>query len=152
MDRTRWASLDQIVAGRDGRMWEVSGEAGAIAKEIEALDDSLAVHFNDSGYFVVVQQIPEGPRKGQYSVVARIPWDDWNRGVVEDFRMRAHEMRHGISPIDRIERQENEWLARKEREYEDTIAGHAYPLMREMQRKIIGENPRNFRRVSRGSR
>jgi hypothetical protein len=147
MTATRWASLDQIVAGRDGRMWEVSGEAGSIAKEIEALDPSLSVHFNDGGTFVVVQEIPEGPRKGQYSVVARIPWDQWDRGVVKDFQMRAHEMRHGISPIDRIEKQEAAWQAAKDKEYEEQVAEYAYPLMREMQRKILGHDPKSFRKV-----
>ena len=95
--------LAQIVRGRDGRQYEVSGDAGRIAADLKAIDDSLRVEFNDMGFFVVIQAIPDGPRKGEPEVVMRVPADDWDQRVVEDFRLRNWELRHGISPVDRLD-------------------------------------------------
>lgn len=140
----RPVSIDQVVAGRDGREYLVTGEAGRIASRLAELDPPLKVNFNEGGdYFAIYQTVKEGPVEVD-KLVGRVPMDNWDDRVVKDFEMRAWELRNGINPIDRIEREEDAARAASDRELEEQIGEAAYPLMRAFQRELIGTNPRVF--------
>lgn len=136
--------LTQIVRGRDGRQYEVSGSAGQVAADLQAIDPSLRVEFNDTGFFVVIQTIPDGPRKGLDDIVMRVPADDWDGRVVRDFQQRNWEMRHGISAADRLDALD----AKRERDadyaYEQNVRGVAQRLFHSLQREVVGSKPRIF--------
>lgn len=136
--------LTQIVRGRDGRQYEVSGSAGQVAADLQAIDPSLRVEFNDTGFFVVIQTIPEGPRKGEDDIVMRVPADDWDGRVVKDFELRNWEMRHGISPLDRLEAEEARVKAEREYRYEQNVRTVAQRLFHSLQREVVGSKPRIF--------
>lgn len=136
--------MTQIVRGRDGRQYEVSGDAGGIAMDLQAIDPSLEVHFNDQGFFVILQTVPDGPRKGAKEVVMRVPADDWDQRVVRDMRMRNYELRHGHSVADRLDREDDARTAALDRQYEASVAELAGPLFHAIQRDVLGARPRIF--------
>ena len=136
--------LAQIVTGRTGRQYEVSGGAALIAQRLHDLDESLEVHFNDTGFFVVIQTIPEGPRKGEKDVVMRVPADEWDGRVVKEWEERAYEMRNGISPIDRLERLEQEARDAREYDLDQRTSEVAQRLFVSLQREVVGIKPRAF--------
>lgn len=143
--------LDQVVEGRFGRQYVVTGEAGRIAKRLQEIDPSLRVKFNElreGGYFIVTQVVPEGPRKGEEHIVMRVPMMDWDERVIREWEMRAWELRNGISPIKRIEEAEARAKAAADHELEEMIGERAYPLFRAFQRGL-GINPRSYRPRSR---
>lgn len=136
--------LTQIVRGRDGRQYEVSGDAGTVARDLHEIDPSLEVHFNDQGFFVILQTVPDGPRKGSKEVVMRVPADDWDQRVVRDFRMRNYELRHGHSVADRLDREDAAVKAAADKQYADDCAALAGPLFHAIQRDVLGTRPRIF--------
>lgn len=144
-------SLAQVLRGRDGRQYEVSGQAGLVAQKLHELDDSLKVYFNEDGdFFVVVQVVPDGPKAGQEEIVGRVPMADWNERVVEDFAQRAYELRNGINPCDRLEAMEDAKKVADDAALDEMIRERAAPLFRAFQREVVGMNPRIFVARSRG--
>lgn len=144
--------LAQIHAGRDGRQYEISGQAGEIVRRLREIEPSLRVVFNEGGGFFAVQQVVDRGRNAvaeesdstQRMCVARVPAADWDDRVVRDFELRAHELRHGKSPIERLERLEREHHARVQYDFDQEVRERAYPLFRAFQRNIVGANPRAF--------
>lgn len=140
--------LDQIVAGRDGRQYEVSGHAGRIVQRLQQeVDESIIVHFNelqDGGFFVVSQVIPEGPRAGREEVVLRVRSDEWDERVIKDLEVRFYEMRNGINPCDRLEALEDAHAARMDYEFEQDTRAVASKLFHSLQREVVGIRPRVF--------
>lgn len=142
----------QLARGRDGRQYEISGEAGRIAKMLRDLDPSLRVGFNEAGMFFVVKQLLNAHRLPvendtdavREECVMRVPMGEWDERVVRDFEMRAHELRHGINPADRLDALDAKRKARDEYEVDQMIRERAEPLFRCFQRNIIGTNPRAF--------
>ena len=137
-------SLDQIVAGRDGREYVVSGQAGRIAARLAELDPPLKVNFNEGGmYFAIYQVVDRGTHEVE-QLVGRVPMDEWDERVVKDFTLRAWELRNGVNPADRLDRLEADAKAKKERAFDEAVGEAAYPMMRAIQRELVGTNPRIF--------
>lgn len=137
-------SLDQIVSGRDGREYVVSGQAGRIAARLAELDPPLKCSFNEGGmYFAIYQVVDQGSREVE-QLVGRVPMDEWDDRVVKDFALRAWELRNGVSPADRLDKLEADATARREQAFDDAIGEAAYPIMRAIQRELVGTNPRIF--------
>lgn len=141
----RPVSLTQIVAGRDGRQYEVSGQAGRVAQLLTEVDPSLRVEFNEWGnFFVVIQTIPIGPRAGDEECVMRVQADDWDERVVRDFQLRNHELRHGISACDRLDAEEAAYKAERDYQLDQRTAEVANKLFHSLQREVVGITPRAF--------
>lgn len=143
--------FEQVLLGRDGRTYGVSGEAGRIVQRLHEIDPSLRVHFNEGGMFFVVSQLvdaagaavaTEADSAGE-KLVMRVPADDWNEKVVKDLELRAFEVRNGISAAVRLDRldaqREKDTYARLEAD----VGERSYDLFRAFQ-KDLGINPRIF--------
>lgn len=144
--------LAQVYAGKDGRQYEVSGQAGDIVRQLQELDPSLRVVFNEGGMFFAVQQIvgadgaatPTESDTTQRKCVGRFAADDWGPRVVKDFEMRAYEVRNGISAAPRLDAGMDAWQAQRDHEFDELVKERAYPLFRSFQRNLLGENPRVY--------
>jgi hypothetical protein len=145
-------SLVQVVAGRDGRQYEISEQAGHIAARLREVDPTLRVEFNDRGmFFVVVQMVDRGGAATadelaavKRELVLRVPMSDWDDRVVREMEMRAHEIRHGRSAADRLDESDARRSADAEYRLDQEVRERAYPLFRSFQRGTLGINPRIY--------
>lgn len=136
-------SVDQILAGRDGRRYLVDGAAGEFAKQLQEVDGSLFLEFNEGGMFYVIGQVvPDGPKKGEEQVVMRVQQGELDRRVLENLRMRNWELRHGINPMDRVEAEEAQLKADAEYARDQEVRERAQPLFHALQREVVGSKPR----------
>lgn len=137
-------SVDQVQAGRDGRQYLIEGSAGLVAKRLHDIDPTLKVYFNERGnFFAVAQVVPDGPKKGEESLVMRVPMDEWDERVVLEMQMRNYELRNGINPADRLDALDRKAAAEKDYAFDQDVRSKAEPLMRAIQ-KDIGFKPRIF--------
>jgi hypothetical protein len=136
-------SMDDVKVGRDGRRYLVTAEAGSIVRRLQEIDDRVYVEFHE----------PPRDYKGDgfYSVCLRV--DDHRSDlifrtatldgrVVERLRMLNHNLRHGITESDRMDAEDRARHAKAEYERSQEAKANAYPLMRAIQRDILGINPR----------
>ncbi len=145
-------SLDQIARGRDGREYEVSGQAGRIVARLREIDPTLRVAFNEGGeYFVVKQLLDRGGVATsddqvavRESLVLRVPMGNWDERVIREMEMRAHELRHGRSAADRLDESDDRRKADVEYALDRDVRERAYPLFRSFQRETLGINPRVY--------
>jgi hypothetical protein len=144
-------SLTRIEAGRDGRQYEVSGEANHIIQRLREIDPSLGVDVNEAGYFVVWQIIgadgaatPVETDTTERKLVRRIPWEDWDGRVIKEFEARAYEIRNGISAAARLDALDAKRSAATMHAFDEDVRERAYPLFRKMQRELFSSNPRVF--------
>ena len=140
--------LAQVLQGRDGRRYEISGDAAAIVTEIRRLDDTLHVQFNEAGMFFVVYQtlnehrVPD-PDGDIEEVVLRVAMNEWDRRVVDYVQMRAWEMRNGKSANDRLDAAHDAAKREKDRALEEAVGAHAERMFRSAQRDL-GTKPRIY--------
>jgi hypothetical protein len=145
-------SMDQVMLGRDGREYLVTGEAAGIAAQLHQLEPSLRVSFNEGGmYFVVSQMVDAAGRSTaiedeavRHECVMRVPMGEWDGRVVREWEMRAHELRHGISAADRLDADDDRRHADTMYAFEQEVKERAYPLFRSFQRATLGINPRIY--------
>lgn len=140
-----------VVAGRDGRQREISGEANHIIQRLKEIDPSLGVDVNEAGFFVIWQIVDAGGAATpietdttERKLVRRIPWEDWDGRVILEFEARAYEIRNGISAAARLDALD----AAKDKATMDRLDAEvremAYPIFRKMQREVFSSNPRAF--------
>jgi hypothetical protein len=138
-------SIDDVKVGRDGRRYLVTAEAGSIVRRLQEIDDRVYVEFHE----------PPANHKGDgfYSICLRV---DENKSdlifrtatldarVVERLRMLNFNLRHGITEADRMDAEDE--ARRKQAEYQRSqeVRENAYPLMRAIQKSILGTQPRIF--------
>jgi len=140
--------MEQLVRGRDGRQWTVHAHESEVAKRLVELDPTLSVGFHeDGGYYTIIQTPTDGPKKGQELAVENVSADEWDDRVILRWQMRAWELRHGISSADRLDAHDARVKADQMHELEEAIGEKAYPLMRSIQRNLLGVNPRAFIRA-----
>ncbi|HEU4975285.1 MAG TPA: hypothetical protein VFT50_09365 [Baekduia sp.] len=142
----RPVSIDQIALGEDGRCYEVTGEAGRIAQDLQAIDPTLVVHFKERGdYFVVAQRLadPRDPLQTRDYPVMRVAADDWNERIVREFEMRNHELRHGQSAADRLDAEDERRKRAADQRFEEAVGEACVDLFRAFQRGL-GTKPRIF--------
>ena len=137
--------MAQVVEGRDGRRYEVSGMAGDVVRELKLIDDTLGVEFNEAGYFVVYQSLDEhrrplvgGPLQ---DVVLRVPMMDWDRRVLGYFEQRAYEVRHGISSNERLDAEAKAAKRAKDHRFHEIVGAHAQRMHHSL-RKDLGVKDR----------
>jgi hypothetical protein len=131
----------QILRGHDGRIYEVSGEAGRVAKMLADLDPPLHTRFAEGPMaFVVSQRTADGTEH----LVGRVPMDQWNERVVRDFEQRAYEVRNGISAAARLDALDAKAKADRDYETDQMLRERAAPLFRAIQRETLGSNPRIY--------
>lgn len=148
----RPTSAAQVAQGRDGRTYEVSGEAGRIAQRLHELDPSLRVTFNEGGMFFVVSQLVDAERRATSvasdttteKLVRRVPQDQWDGRVIREFEARAYEIRNGISAAGRLDALDAKKDAATMERLDAEVREKAYPLFRKMQRELFSSNPRAF--------
>lgn len=145
--------LAQIKLGRDGREYEISGDAGAIADRIQKeIDGSLRVRFNEAGmYFVIYQLLDAGkfPVTSEEdavtkALVMRVPMDEWDGRVIRELEPRAWDIRHGISRAAALDAGDARRNADIDYRAEQEAAGLAGKLFRAIQKETFGSNPRIF--------
>jgi hypothetical protein len=143
--------LAQVLRGRDGREYEISGHAADIAARVREIDPSLDVHVNEAGYFVVTQLVDAGGRAATVEtdttsrqLVRRIPWDEWDGRVVKEFEARAWEIRHGVSAAGRLDALDAKKEADTMYAFDQEVRERAAPLFRAIQREVLNSNPRVF--------
>lgn len=143
--------LAQVLKGRDGREYEISGEAANIAARLNEIDPTLDVHVNETGYFVVTQLVDAGGNATSVETdttvrkcVRRIPWDEWDGRVVKEFEARAWEIRNGVSAADRLDALDARKTADAEAAMDAEVRERSAPLFRAMQKEIFNSNPRAF--------
>jgi hypothetical protein len=143
--------LAQVLKGRDGREYEISGHAADIAQRLREIDPSLDVHVNEAGYFVITQLVDAGGKATSVEtdtttrkLAGRVPWGEWDERIVKEFQERAWYIRHGISRADVLEASDARRHADAEYQLEQEVKERAYPLYRTFQRIQLGSNPRAF--------
>lgn len=141
----RPASIDDVAIGRDGKRYVVTAEAGSIAKQLQEIDPRLFVEFHEpppgregNAYFSVACR----HESGKVDLVMRVRWQDFDQRVVEHIRKLNHELRHGRTLVAEWEKAEEHRKREKDRALEELIGERAYPLMRAIQRDVVGQNPR----------
>jgi hypothetical protein len=142
----RPVSADQIKLGQDGRMYEVTGEAGRVVKHLQAIDESIVAHFNEGGnFFTIAQRLadPADPLRTRDFPVMRVHPDDWDDRIASEFRMRFWELRHGVSAADRLDAQDDQRKADAQYRLEQEVGEAVAPLFHAFQRDI-GVKPRIF--------
>jgi hypothetical protein len=137
------ASTDQVAAGRDGRRYLVTAEAGNIAQQLQEVDPRLFVEFIEP---------PTGSKQeGYYAIGCHVTEHDddlvftsrtLDGRVVERCRMLDFDLRHGRSQADRMDAEDA--AVKRERDYrtEQEYAAGAARLMRAIQKDVLGINPR----------
>jgi hypothetical protein len=147
--------LAQILKGRDGRQYEISGHAADIAQRLREIDPSLDVHVNEAGFFVVTQLCDAGGNSTtvetdttQRRLVRRIPWEEWDGRVIQEFEARAYEVRHGISAAERLDALDAKREADTMYRFDQEVRERAGLLRRAIQRDTLNSNPRAF--ISKG--
>lgn len=140
----RPASVDQVAAGRDGRRYQVTSDAGSVVKQLEEIDPRLFVEFIEpptgtklEGYYAI------GMRDGDTEdLVLTVRAGDFNGRLVHYMRARNFELRHGISQADRMDAEDDARRRAADREMEERVGEGAGRLMRAIQHDILGVNPR----------
>jgi hypothetical protein len=137
------ASVDDVRLGRDGKRYLVTAEAGSIARQLQEIDPRVYVEFHEP---------PAGQEANPYySVCLRVDDDQsdlifrtssLDGRVVERMRMLNFNMRHGITEADRMDAEDEARRAKAEYQRSQEIKANAYPLMRAIQKSVLGINPR----------
>jgi hypothetical protein len=147
--------LAQILKGRDGRTYEISGEAANIAARIRELDSSLDVHVNETGYFVVTQLVDAGDNATDVETdttvrkcVRRIPWAEWDGRVIREFEARTWELRHGISAAERLDKLDAKKEADTMYAFDQEVRERAGALFHAIRRDTLNSRPTAF--ISKG--
>lgn len=135
-------SLTQIQRGRDGRTYEVAGSAGAVLRDIQELDPRFRANYHEGGDYFTVYAVNED---GAEDIVLQVPAAEWDRRVTEKLRVRAWENRNMVSSAKRLDREHEAKKRDIESRAEGAIGEYAYPLMRSIQKEILGINPKSFR-------
>jgi hypothetical protein len=139
------ASMDDVKVGRDGRRYLITAEAGSIARQLQEIDDRVYVEFHEP---------PLGHKgDGFYSICLRINehktdlifrTSSLDSRVVERLRMLNYNLRHGITEADRMDAEDTARREANEYDRSQEIRENAYPLMRAIQKSILGVQPRIF--------
>lgn len=147
--------LAQVLRGRDGRQYEISGEAAHIAARLHEIDPTLDVHVHEGGWFVVTQLCDAGGNATtvetdttQRRLVRRIPWEEWDGRVIQEFEARAWEVRHGLSAAGRLDALDAKKEADTMYAFDQEVRERAEPLYRAMRRELFNSRPRAF--ISKG--
>lgn len=139
------ASMDDVKVGRDGRRYLVTAEAGSIARQLQEIDPRVYVEFHEP---------PPGYKgDGFYSICLRV--DDERSDlifrtssldgrVVERMRMLNFNLRHGVTEADRMDAEDAARTKANEYARSQEARENAYPLMRAIQKSILGTQPRIF--------
>jgi hypothetical protein len=142
--------LAQILKGRDGRQYEISGHAADIAARIREIDSSLDVTVNETGYFVVTQLVDAGgvatdveTDTTKRTCVRRVPWGEWDGRIIAEIEQRCYELRHGISASDRLDALDAKKEADTMYAFDQEVRERAGKLFHSMQ-KGLGVKPRIF--------
>ncbi len=131
--------LVQVLKGRDGRDYEVSAQAGDVARQLAELDPRLKVAFRErDGEFVIFTRDDSGDH-----LVTKVPAGEWDGRVVKEFEQMAHEVRNGVSVAGRLDAKDAKLKADREYAFEQAVGEKSYDLMRAIQREE-GINPRSF--------
>lgn len=136
-------SLAQVQTGRDGRRYEVSGQAGEIAKQLKEMDPRLRVEFNEGGeYFTVYSSQLNGRGELVEDIVLRVQADEWDGRVVRYLAPRIHDVLNGRSIASRLDAEHDANKAAADKRLEESVASRAYELMSSMQREVLSSRPR----------
>lgn len=147
----RPASIDDVALGRDGKRYLVTAEAGSIARDLKDIDPRLFVEFHEppapvidgvkvNPYYSVCCQVDEH----KVDLVCRVREEDFDQRVVDYVRRLNYDLRHGRDQADAWDAADAERKRASERKLEEIIGERAYPLMRSIQREVLGINPRSF--------
>ena len=143
--------LAQILKGRDGREYEISGQAADIAARVCEIDSSLGVHVNEAGYFVITQLVDAGGNATDVETdtttrkcVRRVPWDEWDGRIIDEIEQRAFELRNGISAADRLDALDAKKEADTMYAFDQDVRERAEPLYRAIQREVFSSKPTAF--------
>ena len=136
-------SLTQVQTGRDGRRYEVSGQAGEIAKQLQEMDPRLRVEFNEGGnYFSVFARSLNARGEQVDDAVLRVAADEWDGRVVRYLAPRIHDVLNGRSIAGRLDEQDAQHSAAADKQLEESVAARSYDLMRAIQREVLSSRPR----------
>jgi hypothetical protein len=136
-------SLTQVQTGRDGRRYEVTGQAGEIAKQLKELDPRLVVQYNEGGnFFVVISKSIDARGHEVEDLVLRVAADEWDGRVVRYLAPRIHDALNGRSIAGRLDEHDAKHKAAIDKEMEESVASRSYDLMRAIQREVLSSRPR----------
>ena len=136
-------SLAQVQTGRDGRRYEVSGQAGEIAKQLQEMDPRLRVEFNEGGNFFVIYARSMNAKGEQVDdLVLRVAADEWDGRVVRYLAPRIHDVLNGRSIAGRLDEHDAKHKAAVDDGLRESVAERSYDLMRAIQREVLSSRPR----------
>lgn len=139
------AHVDDVRLGRDGKRYLVTADAGAVAAQLQEIDPRVYVEFHEppagheaNPYYSICLRVDEH----KTDLIFRT--SELDGRVVERMRMLNHNLRHGITEADRMDAEDQARREKAEYERSQEVRANAYPLMRAIQKSVLGINPRIY--------
>lgn len=139
------ATVDQVLRGRDGRYYEISGDVGGVVADLKQIDSHLGVRLSETGQHWVVYHQPD-ERTTHLITTAKAyqgatgVWLGLDKRLVERIRKIGSDSYDFVAEVDRINQEADR---RKEQRKQEKIEDASERAVSEL-RRFTGRKSRAF--------